>query len=181
MIDADDFRFLNVRQAPRTIFARLEEFRQFEHGWNFGEGEPFDERVLETAGALSSRAAEMGFVNQETFPGMSGEVLVCLYPGEQEEIEITVGKDGAVELFVEVNGDCLEDQRDLTMEDAVAWLRKLRQRTGALSGSSTLNTTTASKRTDSTGRPFLLPAATAGSPSLRRTAPSGSAEPYAVT
>ncbi len=69
-----------------TIFAarrKLEEFTKLPQGWNFGEGVPASRKLVALANGVLDRAQDLGFQITDAFPGISGEVQINLYQGEQ--------------------------------------------------------------------------------------------------
>lgn len=75
-----------------NIQKRLDEFSKFENGWHFNEGVKFDKQVLDTAKDISDYCVSIGYDDQEIFPGISGNILLSVYNGE-DEIEIGIDEN----------------------------------------------------------------------------------------
>lgn len=75
-----------------NIQKRLDEFEKLEDGWHYNEGVKFDKQVLDTAKNISDFCVSTGYDDQEIFPGISGNILLSVYNGE-DEIEIGIDEN----------------------------------------------------------------------------------------
>lgn len=94
-----------------NIQKRLDEFLKLENGWNYNEGEKFDKQVLDTAKDISDYCVSIGYGDQEIFPGISGNILLSVYHGE-DEIEIEIGIDENLSFMYFYFSEVHEDYRN---------------------------------------------------------------------
>lgn len=128
---------------PRPIITKIQGFAQLPKGWHYGEGRPADEATVNNATAIAKEARHLNFKEMDAFPGVSGEVVVVIYSGD-EDLEFTLFQNGRV-TFSHESG-CLEIdyQENLSLVDAIEKLRSFRKSRCRQSDSFTSTTMTTS-------------------------------------
>ncbi len=97
---------------------KLKAFKALEKGWHFGEGARISTRAL----AAARRLLHVAFsanpqVELDIFPGIAGEVRVCVY-SKQDYYEFTVEPDYTVTFRREENDVEVGDAISLTLNEA---------------------------------------------------------------
>jgi len=78
-------------------FQRLDEFEQYENGWNYGKGVAFDDKTIEAARFLSMMLSERK-VHFQCFPGPEGQIRITVYNDNDSDFEYDVmGYTGELE------------------------------------------------------------------------------------
>lgn len=146
------------------VAQKIRGFADLEPGWNFGEGLPLDNSVLEDAISLNAFAVDQGFVDTDAFPGPNGEVLLAIYH-RRHYLEFIIEPDRSITFSREESGTELLYQEDLTLEEAKTLISEFSEEVWTSSAYSTGSTTIARVFTASQALLSAPRVATAGSPS----------------
>lgn len=118
---------------------KIKGFRNLSHGWNYGEGEPFDHEVMNAALRLLAHLESYGYTETDAFPGLGGEILVKGY-GKSDRIELIAEADGSFTFAVPVGSEFLDYDEDLSEDGCVKRISRMVSRPGLTSESSIPNT-----------------------------------------
>jgi len=132
-----DFTYSNIENTA----SRIKAFRQIQSGWHYGTGLPPSQETVNTALKLNVEARYAGFPKTNAFLGTDGEIRVTAYHGPLY-LELTVEASGKVTLLLEQGDTEIAYEENLSLQEALAQMRKLRGLTWALSGLSISTTTT---------------------------------------
>ena len=113
-----------MSEKPRRTDLHIESFRLLGKGWHFGEGDAYDESIIQRALVLCHEAVRLGFDKTNAFPGLSGEVVFCVYMLPHYH-EFAVETDGTVSYLHEINDDEMEELLGISDERALAILAAL--------------------------------------------------------
>lgn len=106
----------------------VESFREFRRGWNFGNGESFNDEIINDAKSLLSSAAVLtsSDIKTDAFPGDNGEIRVCFYfrksNNSLEYLEFTLESNKKITYVHENNDDEKKYIDDLSLSEAVTFL-----------------------------------------------------------
>ena len=95
MIDKNNFSLIQNK---------IIDFKNLERGWCYGEGEPFNDAIINKALELHNEILEKDFIETDAFPGINGEVMLTAYYAEYY-FEFTVNLDQSVSIFYEYAHD----------------------------------------------------------------------------
>jgi hypothetical protein len=125
---AESRYFLSVFDDPgfQTTEKKIQSFKDLEAGWSYGEGEPFESSVLNTAIQFNRYAFRRGFFETDAFPGLNGEVLLTIYLGRYY-LEFTFEQDGSVTYYHEEAQEEVCYEEGLLLEDAQNRLETFRK------------------------------------------------------
>ena len=113
--------------VPDIIVRKLAYFASLNDGWSYGKGDAFSQATIQTIQNISACALTHGIDEQDCSPGLSGQILLVLYPHSGEEIEITVAKDNSIQLFEELaDGDAVF-RNDIGLSDIYAYIGRAPQ------------------------------------------------------
>lgn len=92
-----------------NVLAKIVDFQSLTPGWCYGEGFPFDERLLNKAIELATSLLGQGFEQLDAFPGLNGEVRVTAYQrsprGNRYYLEFTLEpSDHVITFLCEADG-----------------------------------------------------------------------------
>jgi len=132
---------IQVDSLAHPTQRRIAKFALMEQGWSYGEGEPFAPDVVARALEVHRAMVANGFYNTDAFPGLSGEIVVTLYDGD-DYVEVEVRPDLRLDFLWERQGEELEAVEDLGFGDVKRYLSQLRKESWKLSASLTQYTTT---------------------------------------
>lgn len=114
---------------------KIHDFRTLVKGWSYGEGELFNNSVLNNAISLLQEASKLGFHTTDAFPGLNGEVMCTIYH-ENHYLEFVIELDGNITFVHEKSDDEICYQEGLSLQEAkkkVEELKKLIMRREGLS------------------------------------------------
>jgi hypothetical protein len=116
-----DFYTIHARVMSQTnsVIEKIRSFGFLEEGWDFGEGSPAPQEVIETAINLHKMGSTLG-INSNAFPGADGEISVAFYFGT-DTIEVKVNRDLSFNLTHErgigADYDILEYLQDVSQKE----------------------------------------------------------------
>ena len=95
---------------------KIDSFATYQPGWSFREGIPFDKATLIIATAILQQGIEHGFVTNDAFPGLDGEVMVTFYSGDYYH-EFIIERTGNISYICEIDRCEVLSIDDLPMEN----------------------------------------------------------------
>lgn len=98
------------------VLEKLDTFLALESGWHFGEGVATKPEPFRNAKNLVERAL-MSSLSVDVFPGIEGEVMVCMYRGA-DYLEFTFETNGTVTYLRELGDSEVELCEGLSLADA---------------------------------------------------------------
>ena len=147
MIDnvSSDFFLVGQELDFSTATAKkIQDFQKLAKGWNFGEGQPFSEKIIKEAKALNKEMIENCFLETGAFPGNDGEIMVTLYYSDYY-LEFTIEPNLTITFAKENKKETLEYKEDLTFDKALKLINNFREEIWSSSESFTLPTLTTKK------------------------------------
>lgn len=115
----------NLDYSAATI-KKIEGFRELKEGWNFGEGEPFNDNIIDQAKFINKEIIEYGFLETDAFPGSSGEIMVTLYY-DDKYLEFTVEPDCTITFAKEKDKEIIEYKEGFTTDKALEKVKIFRE------------------------------------------------------
>lgn len=103
-------------------FKLIESFSQLPKGWNFGEGAPSSPVALGQSKMVLSLARQLGMEDAEAFPGIDGEIQVCLY-SKDLTLEITFEKDATATIIFEKGDEIVSNRTRMHFDDTIRILK----------------------------------------------------------
>lgn len=85
---------------------KINSFRNYVKGWSFGEGQAFNNKIVEKAIDLVKFSSHCGFREMDAFPGLNGEIMVTLYFA-QEYWEFTIEPNESVTFVYECDDEVI--------------------------------------------------------------------------
>lgn len=159
-IAAASYKSLAVDQDRSNVTElKILSFRGFPVGWHYGEGVPFDNRVIQRANAWNRAAQALNFGRTGAFPGLSGEIVVTVY-WRNEYLETSFEPDGTVTVSRERNSIVIYEEEGLTEYEARGKLVEFRDDTWNSSVSSIKSIFGTQRYEDSRVLPFVAQVAT---------------------
>ncbi|MBF0459407.1 MAG: hypothetical protein HQK99_16070 [Nitrospirae bacterium] len=116
--------------------AKIADFNKIEKGWHYGEGGPIEEKIIRDAIRINSAALEYGFSETNAFPGVYGEIQLCIYH-DNHYLEFMIYADERVLYVYELDDVEVLYKENLNIEEAVNEVRVFGR---MLCGSSDLST-----------------------------------------
>lgn len=92
-------------------------------GWHYGSGIGTLPSVARHVTELANEALRLGFDSMDCFPGIEGELSLCVYVGEKDH-SFQVWADDSVRYWDEADPNSHDET--LTLEEATARLRAIR-------------------------------------------------------
>lgn len=134
--------FLNTNELDpnfwflQTTDQRISDFLNLPQGWHYGEGNAPNEKTVHDSLLINNQATLLG-LKTEAFPGINGEIQINCY-SKNKTLEFTIESTGKILLVEEESGIEISSQEDLTIEEALNFIRKeYGKRTWSLSEQST--------------------------------------------
>ena len=85
---------------------KIKSFQSYTKGWNFGEGQEFNKKIIKKAIDLVEFSHDCGFQEMDAFPGLNGEIMVTLYL-DCEYWEFTIESEKSVTFVYEYDDEVI--------------------------------------------------------------------------
>src|SRR5688500_3315166 len=102
---------------------QINSFLNLPKGWHYGSGVPMSEITTEIALEFNEYAENYGLVT-EAFPGVDGEILLCVYGWEENNLDITIYFSD-IGYRLEQNDETLDYEEFSTAEDIYELINSL--------------------------------------------------------
>jgi hypothetical protein len=103
---------------------KIQSFATYQSGWSFGEGVQFSENTVSKGIQLAKIAHTLGFYETDAFPGLSGEVMLTVYQGN-EYWEFILHPDETLTFVYEKDEETKVYEEKLPFEFAVSLLTNI--------------------------------------------------------
>jgi hypothetical protein len=120
---------------------KISSFLRLVPGWNYGEGDTFNEDIIDRAIELHKLLLSFVFYETDAFPGTDGSIMVTAYDND-DCLEFTIETDGGIRCILESNDVAVYEQENLTILQVKDILKQLRRERWRPSDSSILSTMT---------------------------------------
>ncbi len=120
--------FLYINESdPNFLFLqttdqRISDFLKLPQGWHYGEGHAPNEKTVNDSLLINNQATLLG-LKTEAFPGINGEIEIDCY-SKDKTLEFTIESTGKILLVEDESGIETSSQEDLTIKDALDFIRK---------------------------------------------------------
>lgn len=120
----NSFWLLNV--IPCATVKKIHGFKKLEKGWHYGEGELFEDSILDNAASLIQEAFDLAFYTTDAFPGLNGEVICTIYYGDHY-LEFILEPDDSITFSREKGDEEICYQEELSLQGAKEKIRQFRK------------------------------------------------------
>ena len=120
--------FLNTNELDpnfwflQTTDQKISSFLKLSQGWHYGEGNAPNEKTVHNSLLINNQATLLG-LKTEAFPGINGEIQINCY-SKDKTLEFTIESTGKILRVEEEGGIEISSQEDLTIEEALNFIRK---------------------------------------------------------
>jgi hypothetical protein len=133
--------YIQKPSEQHITIRKIRSFLRFPPGWNYGEGNAFDEHIINSAIELHKIILSLAFNETDAFPGTDGSIIVTVYHGDYC-LEFTIKANGNIYYVLELNDAAIHQEENLTLPQAKDILRQFRRERWRPFDSSTFGTTT---------------------------------------
>lgn len=115
-------------ELDEEILAKLNQFKDLEYGWSYGEGNPINGNVIEKAKTLV-KVGNFFISDVDAFAGTNGQVLIVFYDNDRC-IEFTINEDLRIDAAIE-NGigydfEVIDEKYNITLKEAEHIIKKFK-------------------------------------------------------
>jgi hypothetical protein len=124
------------------FFLKLQSFQSLKTGWSYGEGGPISPAIIARASQLIIQLISRGLEKIDVFPGLSGEVAVAVYNGD-DYLEFILESDQSITFARETNGEEISYEEGMNLVQAIGKINQYKEKENkcATSGCFTNNIT----------------------------------------
>lgn len=112
----------------QNTITKIRDFRKLGKGWSYGEGELFNDSIINDAISLIQESLNLSFDTTGAFPGLDGEVICTIYHNNHY-LEFIIEIDGDITFSYEINDKEICYQEGLSSQDAKEKIRELYEST----------------------------------------------------
>lgn len=101
-----------------NVQERLEEFKQLEKGWHFGDGDPIAQTSFDIVNELITVGGAPQFEVMEVFPHIDGGIRICFYRDDLY-LEFDVYPNGQIDYRKEIDDKLIEETENIDKSTAM--------------------------------------------------------------